>query len=158
MRGIIVAVSPNGVIGVAGALPWHYSGDLKRFKRVTLNTTVIMGRNTWMSLPIKPLPGRRNIVITSRPLAGVECYANVRSAVDQCPGAVWFIGGAKLYEEALNYCDIIDMTHVPDRIENAQAVYFPVLNPVEWKAGPVERHPDDPNLKHQVFKRQIPGH
>ncbi|MDH3637544.1 MAG: dihydrofolate reductase [Gammaproteobacteria bacterium] len=154
MRGIIVAVSPEGVIGTHGTLPWHYSGDLKRFKRLTLDSTVIMGRHTWESLPIKPLPRRRNIVITRHRISGVDCYPSIDAALATCIGDVWFIGGARLYQDALEHCDIIDMTHVPDRIEHPSAVYFPALDPEVWEAGPREDHPDAVGLKHQVFKRR----
>ena len=73
--GIIVAMTEDGVIGLGGTLPWHYSADLKRFKRVTLNSTIIMGRKTWDSLPIQPLPERQNIVITRNKSLEVEHYS-----------------------------------------------------------------------------------
>ena len=60
----VVAVSRNGVIGRDGGLPWHISSDLKRFKAITMGKPIIMGRKTWESLPKRPLPGRRNIVVT----------------------------------------------------------------------------------------------
>ena len=66
MIAAIVAMSPERVIGLDGNLPWHYPVDLKRFRNVTLGTTVIMGRKTWESLNSKALPKRRNIVITRR--------------------------------------------------------------------------------------------
>ncbi len=77
MRGILVAISPEGVIGKDNSIPWHYSEDLKRFKSLTLDKTVIMGRRTWESLPVKPLPERRNIVITRSSLDGVECFQSM---------------------------------------------------------------------------------
>ena len=77
MKGILVAVSPEGIIGKDNSIPWHYSTDLKRFKRLTLGKTVIMGRRTWESLPVKPLPDRRNIVITQSSLEGVECFQSI---------------------------------------------------------------------------------
>ncbi len=157
MRGIIVAVSPDGVIGAQGTLPWHYAGDLKRFKRLTFGTTVIMGRHTWNSLPVKPLPGRRNIVITRHQLPGVECFQSIESALKTCAGDVWFIGGARIYAAALPLCDTIDMTHVPDRVEHPSAVYFPALDPDQWEAGARTDHPDAPGLKHQVFRRRSRG-
>ena len=61
---LVVAVAENGVIGKDGAIPWHISDDLKRFKALTLGHTVVMGRKTWDSLPKKPLPGRANVVVT----------------------------------------------------------------------------------------------
>ena len=83
MIGAIVAISANGVIGKDGDLPWHYSEDLKRFKQLTLDSTIIMGRNTWDSLPRKPLPKRRNIVITRRGVEGVENYSSIEEALEK---------------------------------------------------------------------------
>ena len=88
MRGILVATSPEGVIGKDNTIPWYYSEDLKRFKRLTIGKTVIMGRNTWESLPIKPLPERRNIVITRSSLDEVECFRSIDEAVDTCEGYI----------------------------------------------------------------------
>ena len=81
MKGILVAVSPEGIIGKDNSIPWHYSADLKRFKRLTLGKTVIMGRRTWESLPVKPLPDRRNIVITQSSLEDVECFQSIDNAL-----------------------------------------------------------------------------
>ena len=72
MRAAIVAISPERVIGIDGELPWHYSADLRRFKRLTMGTTVIMGRRTWESIGSRPLPGRHNIVITKNPLPDID--------------------------------------------------------------------------------------
>lgn len=153
-RGIIAAVSPRGVIGVEGRMPWHYPGDMKRFKRLTLGSTVVMGRLTWESLPKKPLAGRRNIVITRKKLEGVECFPTIEAALATCEGDVWFIGGTRVFEEAMKYADLIDLVHVPDEIEAAGAVYFPGISESDWEAGPLETHPDDPRLKHRVYRRR----
>lgn len=72
---LIAAMSLQGVIGKDNQLPWHYPEDLKYFRAKTLGHTVVMGRNTFLSLG-KPLPKRRNIVLTSNPITGVECYLN----------------------------------------------------------------------------------
>ena len=61
---LVVAIADNGVIGNQGAIPWHISEDLKRFKALTMGHTIVMGRKTWDSLPRKPLPGRVNVVVT----------------------------------------------------------------------------------------------
>ncbi len=148
--GIIAAVSPEGVIGVDGHMPWHYSEDLKRFKRLTLGSTVIMGRLTWESLPKKPLVGRRNIVITRRKLDGVECFSSLDAALATCEGDVWFIGGTRLFVEAMKHADLIDLAYVPDSVAANGAVYFPEIPESDWEAGPLETHPDDPRLKHRV--------
>ena len=154
MKGILVAVSPEGVIGKGNSIPWHYSADLKRFKRLTLGKTVIMGRRTWESLPVKPLPDRRNIVITRSALEGVECFQSIDNALATCEGDVWFIGGAGIYQEALGKADIIDMTLVPDNVSGEGCVEFPKIGN-EWDAGPVEELETDGNLKHQTYTRRV---
>ena len=154
MKGILVAVSPEGIIGKDNSIPWHYSADLKRFKRLTLGKTVIMGRRTWESLPVKPLPDRRNIVITRSSLEGVECFQSIDNALATCEGDVWFIGGAGIYQEALGKADIIDMTLVPDNVSGEGCVEFPKIGD-EWDAGPVEELETDENLRHQTYTRRV---
>jgi dihydrofolate reductase len=151
MIGMIVAVSPDGVIGVDNRIPWRYPADLKRFKRLTTGTTIIMGRSTYESIG-KPLPDRRNIVITSRDIPGVECFTDIRSALETTTGDVWFVGGARIYAEAMAYADLIDVTYVPDRITDPRAIRFPAIDP-SFTAGPRQTHPDDPRLEHRVFRR-----
>ena len=153
-RGIIAAVSPEGVIGAFGRMPWHYPEDLKRFKRLTLGSTVIMGRLTWESLAKKPFVGRRNVVITARKLEGVECFPTLESALATCEGDVWFIGGTRVFEEAMRFADTIDLAYVPDAVGAEGAVYFPQIPESNWEAGPLETHPDDPRLKHRVYRRR----
>jgi len=154
VRGIIVAVSPEGVIGVDGKVPWHYPADLKRFKRLTLGTTIIMGRLTWESIGSRPLKGRRNIVITSGTLPGVECYASLESALASCAGEVWFVGGVRVYAEAMRYADLIDVTYVPDVVQAVDAVHFPEIDAAMWEAGPLLVHEDDPRLKRRIYRRK----
>ena len=154
MKGILVAVSPEGIIGKDNLIPWHYSEDLKRFKSLTLGKTVIMGRRTWESLPVKPLPDRRNIVITRSLIEGVECFPSIDDALGTCNGDVWFIGGAGIYQEALGKVDIIDMTIVPDNISGEGCIEFPKIGN-EWDAGPVESLEKDGNLKHQIYTRRV---
>ena len=154
MKGILVAVSPEGIIGKDNSIPWHYSVDLKRFKRLTLGKTVIMGRRTWESLPVKPLPDRRNIVITRSSLDNVECFSSIDDALATCEGDVWFIGGAGIYQEALGKADIIDMTLVPDNVSGEGCVRFPTIGD-EWNAGPIEALETDGNLKHQTYTRRV---
>ena len=154
MKGILVAVSPEGIIGKDNLIPWHYSEDLKRFKSLSLGKTVIMGRRTWESLPVKPLPDRRNIVITRSLIEGVECFPSIDDALGTCNGDVWFIGGAGIYQEALGKVDIIDMTLVPDNISGEGCIEFPKIGN-EWDAGPVESLEKDGNLKHQIYTRRV---
>ena len=129
---------------------------MKRFKRLTEGTTVVMGRLTWESLPERPLTNRRNIVITSRRLDGAECFASIPAALETCEGDVWFIGGARIYEEAMAHADFIDLTYVPDRVEGEGAVHFPKIDESLWEAGPVVPDEESPLLKRQRFTRRKP--
>jgi dihydrofolate reductase len=152
-RAIMVAVSPEGVIGLHGKVPWHYRGDLRRVRRLTMGSTLIMGRITWESLGGKPLPGRRNVVVASRPLAGVECFASVEAALEMARGPVWFFGGARIYQEAMAYADLIDVVYVPDHIDDPDAVRFPAIDPAVWSAGPLLQHEDEPALTRREYHR-----
>jgi dihydrofolate reductase len=156
MRGMIYAVSPEGVIGANGGIPWHHPGDLRRFKRVTLGTTIIMGRKTFQSVG-KALPGRRNIVVTSQTLdiPGVECVPSVADALARAGDAdVWFVGGARIYAEAMAHVDVIDVTYVPDAVAHNEVVRAPLIDALAFEAGPLVDHEDDPALKRRVYVRR----
>ncbi|MDP7465479.1 MAG: dihydrofolate reductase, partial [Candidatus Marinimicrobia bacterium] len=79
---LIWAQDENGGIGKDGNLPWHISEDLKNFKRLTSGFTILMGRNTWESLPVRPLPERRNIVLSSKEVPDVEYYTSVEECIE----------------------------------------------------------------------------
>ena len=153
---MIYATSPEGVIGVAGTIPWNHPGDVRRFKRVTLGTTIIMGRLTFESVG-RALPRRRNIVVTGHPfvVADVECAASVAEAVERAGDAdVWFIGGARIYEEAMKYVDVIDVTYVPDHVTDAAAVRAPAIDETVFEPTPIVPHEDEPGLTRQTFVRR----
>ena len=154
MRGILVAVSPEGIIGKDNTIPWHYSADLKRFKKLTTDNTIIMGRKTWESLPIKPLPNRRNIVITRSSIKDIECFQSIDDALQTCEGDVWFIGGAGIYQEAMQKADIIDMTLVPDNVNGEDCIYFPTIDK-SWIEGNTNVLEDDPKLRHKIYTRRV---
>lgn len=107
-----VAVAKNGVIGREGKLPWHLPEDLKRFKAITTGHAVVMGRKTWESIG-KPLPNRRNIVLTRDPAyplpPGVERHGSLDEALAACRASgqekVFVIGGASLFKEAYGRAD-----------------------------------------------------
>jgi dihydrofolate reductase len=115
----ILACDQEWGIGKNGALPWpHNSADLKWFKQHTNNSTIVMGRKTWESLPVKPLPNRENIVVTSGLIKGPDVVVDIRSFYKILPQIkfqkdVWIIGGAQLIEHCL---DIIDEFYL-SRIE-----------------------------------------
>lgn len=120
--GLIWAEAENGVIGRDGGMPWHLPEDLAHFKRITLGHPVIMGRKTWDSLPprFRPLPGRRNIVLTRRAdwqQPGATRAANLDAALAACAGAaqVWVMGGAQVFEQAMSRADLLVVTRVDAR-------------------------------------------
>ena len=154
MKGILVAVSPEGIIGKNNTIPWHYSADLKRFKRLTTGKTIIMGRKTWESLPVKPLPNRRNIVISRSSLENVDCFRSIDEALETCEGDIWFIGGAGIYEEAMLKSDVIDMTLVPDNISGEGCIYFPKIG-IEWIEGETKPLKEDTKLMHKNYTRRV---
>ena len=159
MRGMILAVSPEGVIGAGGTIPWRYPGDLRRFKRVTVGATVVMGRVTFESIG-KALPGRRNIVVTGRPLdpaqaPGVESVGSVAEALALAgEGDVWFIGGARIYSDAMAHVDVIDVTYVPDRVDAPDAVRAPPIDEVLFEPSPLVPHEDEPSLTRRTYRRR----
>lgn len=111
----IVAVGTNGVIGAKGLLPWNLPEDLQRFKSLTMNHTLIMGRKTYKSLP-KPLLGRRIIVLstTLKFICGAEVAASFQEALALCSGCekVFVAGGEEVYKLSLPFTNLIYLTSV----------------------------------------------
>ena len=155
LHGAIVAMNSERVIGLNGALPWHYSADLKRFKRRTQDHNIVMGRLTWESIGAKPLPKRRNIVISRQAVNGAERYRSIEEALEQCADEdVWFIGGGRIYAASLPYLNLLDITHVPDIVDVSGAVRFPQFDHLKWKltnSGPLE---EDPRLINKIYIRR----
>ena len=150
---MIAAVDPNGVIGIDNRIPWHYAADLKRFKRLTVGHTVIMGRNTFESIG-RPLPKRKNIVVTRRDLPDVLCVRSLEEALAEVDGEAWLIGGRAIYEAGMDVADVIDLTLVPDAVDAVDAVRFPPIDEARFEPGPVEPLPEDPRLGHQIWRRR----
>jgi len=121
---IIAAIGKNRIIGKDGKLPWHISQDLKRFKQLTTGHTILMGRKTWQSLG-RSLANRRNVVVTSTHLAGVETYPSIDAALTALAGQerVFAIGGARIYAAVLNRADELYLTFVDQPVEGD--AYFP---------------------------------
>ena len=156
MRGAIWAESPERVIGVDGRIPWRYPGDLRRFKRLTTGAAVVMGRLTFDSIG-KALPGRRNLVVTSHPLAsdGVEVVRSVDEAIERAGSAdVWFIGGRRVYEDAMRLVDLVDVTYVPDPVDARGAVLAPTIDTAVFEPGPLVQHEDEPLLRRREYRRR----
>ncbi|GAA4688203.1 dihydrofolate reductase [Promicromonospora umidemergens] len=143
MIGLIWAQARDGagrpVIGAGGDIPWRVREDFARFKRITAGHPVVMGRLTWESLPKRPLPGRTNIVVSSRGPYGVPDTAAVPAATlgealdtaANAPGGdeVWVIGGAQIYGESLPVADVLEVTEVNTEVEGD--VFAPDIGP-EW--------------------------
>ena len=120
---LILAVEPNGGIGYQNKLPWsNIQGDLLRFKTLTYGKMIIMGRNTWESLPKKPLRDRLNVIVTSSELNGdyatnVIAIQNIESLSDFKLDDAWIIGGAKLIESYWNAIHRIHLTRVHQQFD-----------------------------------------
>ena len=125
---LIWAQDKNGGIGKNGKLPWHISEDLKNFKKLTLNSTILMGRNTWESLPLKPLPYRRNIVLTSKPIVNVETYNSITDCFEVLYKdgieEIYIIGGSQLYSTFIHNAIELHITLVNIQTEGID-IYFP---------------------------------
>jgi dihydrofolate reductase len=142
---LIVAVADNGVIGRENALPWHLPDDLKRFKRLTMGKPIIMGRKTFESIG-KPLPGRRNIVVTrdtNYRREGVEVVHGTTQAIEAAASAaeVMVIGGAELFRQFLPDAGRIHLTRVHGNIDGD--VMWPALDIRQWEVIERERHEAD---------------
>ncbi|WP_096291007.1 dihydrofolate reductase [Mycobacterium ahvazicum] len=129
---MVWAQSTSGVIGRNGDIPWNVPEDLARFKQVTVGHTVVMGRLTWDSLParVRPLPGRRNIVLSRRS----DFVAEGADVVDSLSGALtdpeaWVIGGAEIYRLALPHATRCEVTEIEiDLIREDEDAMAPVLD------------------------------
>ena len=145
---MIAAVSTNNVIGKNGQLPWHLKTDLQRFKKLTENHTIIMGRRCFESIG-KPLPNRTNVVVSSNTdleipgcivkpsLQYAADYANSR--YDSTP---FIIGGGTLYRQAINLVNVLYLTRVHTIIEDGN-VFFPELDMSKWDIEHTEDVPAD---------------
>ena len=158
---LVVAVAENGVIGREGGLPWRLSTDMRRFRDTTMGKPVIMGRKTWESFPKKPLPGRRNIVVTKDPAYSAEeaeVAASLDEALAKCNGAdeICIIGGGQIYAQAIAKADRLDVTHVLAAIDGD--TLFPHIDPAIWQAVSSEDVPagdkDSHATRHVVYERR----
>ena len=136
---MVWAQADGGVIGAGGALPWRLPEDLRLFRALTLGATVVMGRRTWESLPaaVRPLPGRRNVVLSST-LDPAEAGVEVLRSVDDVlalDGDVWIIGGGAVYAAFLPHASEVVVTEVDARVPGD--TWAPELGAVWATAGRV---------------------
>ena len=137
MVALVVAHSANRVIGRDGGLPWRLPGDLKRFRALTTGQTVVMGRRTYESLPdaFRPLPDRRNVVLTSDPgyrADGAEVVGDLDAAL---AAPCFVIGGGEVYAQALPRAQRVYATELEAEVDGD--TFFPPLPAAEWRC--VER-------------------
>ncbi|MBR5813274.1 MAG: dihydrofolate reductase [Bacteroidaceae bacterium] len=146
---LIAAIAENNAIGFENKLIYWLPNDLKRFKGLTTGHTIIMGSNTFRSLPKGALPNRRNIVLSRKQneFPGAETFSSLEEALANCSNeeVVYVIGGETLYRAAMPIADILCLTEIKDTPKNADA-FFPEFSKREWevieeeKFGKDEKH------------------
>ncbi|WP_176701035.1 MULTISPECIES: type 3 dihydrofolate reductase [unclassified Gilliamella] len=164
MLSIIVAMAHNRVIGLNNQMPWHLPADLAWFKQNTLNKPVIMGRKTFESIG-KPLPNRKNIIVTRRADIKVEVDSNVswvRStdeaillAKAQCAQEAFIIGGGNIYDQVLPLVNRLYLTHIDAKLQGD--TYFPEYLSKQWQTIFQDYHQADNknpyNYKFEILER-----
>ena len=144
MISIIAAVAKNRAIGYENKLIYWLPNDLKRFKALTTGHTIIMGRNTFLSLPKGALPNRRNIVLSrsTKDFPGCDVYSSLEEALKHCTPDedIYIIGGASVYRQALKIADRLCLTEINDTPEKADT-FFPPYD--DWKEESRENHEKD---------------
>lgn len=141
--GLIWAQAHDRIIGAEGSMPWHVPEDLERFQAITSGATVIMGRSTWESFPERPLPRRRNIVLTRKPAyqaPGAELAADLGEAIRAAGSeTVWILGGEAVYAEAIEHAEVLEVTDLDLEVDGDTRA--PAIDPEHWV--PVARDPDE---------------
>jgi dihydrofolate reductase len=145
---LIAALAANGVIGKDGGLPWRLPADLKRFKALTMGHPLVMGRKTYESIG-KPLPGRRNLVITRNrdySAPGCEVVHSLDAAMAACSGTadVFIIGGAELYRESLPAAHSLELTEIHAEFDGD--AFFPEFKRGEWRETARDVHAGEPGI------------
>ena len=148
---LIAAIAENNAIGHENKLIYWLPNDLKRFKELTTGHTIIMGSNTFRSLPKGALPNRRNIVLSRKEslFAGAEHFPSLEEALNNCADEeiVYIIGGETLYKAALPIADILCLTEIKDTPAQADA-FFPAFDKKEWEVIEKEEHTIDEKHTH----------
>ena len=153
---MIAAIGKNNELGKNNDLIWHLDGDLPFFKKVTMGKPVIMGRNTYLSLP-KALPGRQNIVLTFPPLfeaPGVTAVLTPEKALALVKDAeeAFIIGGASVYKLFLPMADRLYLTEAEAEDDTAD-VYFPDFDKSEWTRTVIDEGGTDIPYVHVLYER-----
>lgn len=157
MIHLVVAKSDNNVIGHDNQLIWHLPNDLKHFKEITTGHPIIMGRKTFESIG-RPLPNRTNIIITRNRNYSIENAKVVHSLNEALELAkeidenIFILGGGKIYEQAIDFADILEVTEVHENFEGD--TYFPEIDLNVWKEiSRIKHHKDEKNKFDYSFVR-----
>jgi dihydrofolate reductase len=164
---IIVAASQNGIIGRDGDMPWKLSTDLKRFKALSMGKPLVMGRKTFESVGSKPLPGRPHIIVSRSQrfdMPGVVTVSSLDEALERGRtiaeetgvDEVCVVGGGEIYRQALQFADILHVTHVETVVEGDTS--FPAIDPaifelVEDRAVPAGEKDNYPT-RYAIYRRR----
>lgn len=161
MISIIAAVAEDNGLGKDNELLWRIPEDLTRFKKLTWGQCIIMGKRTWESLPRKPLPGRKNVVLTDIPGECIDCSVtaySINDALEKCDQGeeIFIIGGGSVYRQFMNIADRLYITHV-HRIAPADT-WFPEIDPDSWDVIDKEEHlednPEIPPYTYTIYTRR----
>jgi dihydrofolate reductase len=137
MISLVVARARNGAIGRNNTIPWHLPSDLKMFQRETLGSALLMGRNTWDSLPVKPLKNRLNMVIASKPCEAEHVFPDLDAAIAFAKAQGYTrltgIGGARIYADLLPRAHRLVITEVDLDVPDADT-FFPEIESENWIA------------------------
>ena len=151
---IIVAMTRERVIGKDGQIPWRIPDDVNLFKRLTTNNIVIMGRNTWLSIPEKfrPLPDRLNIIVSStmkdeKKAMVCKSVGTALEVARKSPGNIFCIGGAQLYESMLPLAEVLHISWIKKSYDGN--TYFPEVNFEEWEVV------EEKDFEEFTYKRYI---
>jgi len=153
MINLIVAFDKNRVIGKGNSLPWHFSEDLKLFKRITTGNIILMGRKTYQSIG-RPLPNRKNVVISQnkdfKVAEGIELYSSLEEPLNKYRDEnLFIIGGATIYEQTLNLVDRLHISHIKG--EYSGDTFFPKISYENWEICLEEDYKD---FTYRVYKRK----
>lgn len=150
---LVAAHDKNLVIGKDGGLPWRYPEDLKHFKRITLGNTIIMGRGVFEELNEIPLPGRKNIVLsTTQTYENADTYTSLEEAMDAVDeDEVFIIGGGVLYREAIDRADKLIITEIHKEYDGD--TYFPEYRDQIGKVWEERSREDKDELSFVVYER-----
>jgi dihydrofolate reductase len=151
---LVAGVAQNGVIGRGGTMPWRLKSDMQHFRALTTGKPVVMGRKTYLSLSIRPLPGRTNIVVTRDAgftAPGVLVAGGLDAALEAArgdamrrgAGAVMVIGGAEVYAQAMRFATRLEITQI--HLAPEGDTRFPAIDPSIWREVQRTSHPAGPN-------------